>query len=114
LKESNAMSDKDEAAKKLAQAHYDLEPGIVQIFQIRDRPELEALPTAPIKLLEVNTDTCESGIIPIDFGPSPATGIPYPSVIVEVTPGELEKIRGRELSLPDGWTIEKEYPKGSL
>ena len=31
------------------------------------------------------------------FGPAPASGIPFSSIIVEVTPSELEKIRSHEL-----------------
>lgn len=106
------MSHKDEVAKKLADAHFDLEPGITRIFKLRGRPDAEALPDTPIKLLEINADTPPSGIMPLYFGPVPASGIPYPSVIVEVTPDEYEKIKVQELTLPDGWTIGEEYAKG--
>ena len=51
--------------------------------------------------------------MPLYFGPVPSSGIPYASVIVEVTPDEFERIRVQELKLPDGWTIGEEYPKGS-
>ncbi len=34
------------------------------------------------------------------------------SVIVEVTPDEFERIKLQELKLPDGWSIDEEYPKG--
>ena len=71
------------------------------------------MPTTPIKLLEVNADTAPSGVMPLHFGPAPAGGIPYPSVIVEVTPDEFERIRAHELKLPDGWTIGEEYPRKS-
>jgi hypothetical protein len=43
--------------------------------------------------------------------PVPGSGIPYPSVIVKVTPDEFERIKVQELKLPDGWTIDEEYPK---
>ena len=65
----------------------------------------------PIKLLEINIDTSPSGIMPLHFGPVPGSGIPYPSVIVEVTPDEFDRIRLQELKLPDGWTIDEEYPR---
>ena len=107
------MSDKDEVAKNLARKHYDIEPGITRIFKLRDKPEFEGLSSAPIKLLEVNVDTAPSGIMPLYFGPVPSSGIPYPSVIVEVTPDEFERIKERELALPEGWTIDEEYPRGS-
>ncbi len=107
------MSDKDEVAKKLAHKHYDIEPGITRIFKLRDKPEFEELSSTPIKLLEVNVDTAPSGIMPLYFGPVPSSGIPFPSVIVEVTPEEFERIKVHELELPEGWTIDEEYPKGN-
>jgi hypothetical protein len=45
--------------------------------------------------------------------PVPGSGIPYSSVIVEVTPDEFEKIQLQELKLRDGWAIVEEYPKGN-
>ena len=106
------MSEKDEVAKRLADKHYDIEPGITRIFKLRDKPELESLSNAPIKLLEINIDTAPSGIMPLHFGPVPGSGIPFPSVIVEVTPDEFEKIKLQEMTLPDGWSIDDEYPRG--
>jgi hypothetical protein len=110
--EGRLLANKDEVAKELARKHYDIEPGITRIFKLRDKPELEDLSGAPIKLLEVNVDTAPSGIMPLYFGPVPSSGIPYPSVILEVTPDEFERIKLQELKLPEGWTIDEEYPKG--
>jgi len=107
------VSHKFEVAKKLARKHYDIEPGITRIFKLRDKPGIESLSSTPIKLLEINVDTAPSGIMPLHFGPVPSSGIPYPSVIVEVTPAEFEKIKVHELKLPEGWTIDVEYPRGS-
>ena len=99
------MPKKDEAAKNLAKAHSDLEPGIVKVFAIQESQEQEVLESTPIKLLEVNTNTSPSGIIPIQFGPNPSFNVPYPSVIVEITPAELDLLRQNQLSLPSGWVI---------
>jgi hypothetical protein len=104
------VSERDEVAKRLAHNHYDIEPGFTRIFKLRDMAELEALSSAPIKLLEITSDTSPSGIIPLHFGAAPGGGIPYPSVIVEITPDEFDRIRLQELKLPDGWTIDDEYP----
>ena len=103
---------KDDVAKKLAYAHFDIEPGITKIFKLRERPEFESLATTPIKLLEVNTCSSSSGVMPLHFGPAPASGIPYSSVIVEVTPDEYEQIRAKALNLPEGWEIGEEIPRG--
>ena len=91
--------------------HYDIEPGITRIFNLRDKPELESLSSAPIKLLEINIDTASSDIMPLHFGAVPGGGIPYPSLIVDVVPDEFERIKLQELKLPDGWTIDEEYPR---
>src|SRR6266849_4878457 len=105
------MEDKEEVRKRLARAHYALEPGITEIFTIWGKPAYEALPSEPIKLLEVNQDTIPSGIMPLGFNPAPSSGFPFPSVIIEVTPQELERIRRRELVLPHGWTLGPLIPR---
>lgn len=105
------MVDKEEVRKKLARAHYTFEPGITQIFAIWGTPAYEALPSEPIKLLEVNQNTIPSGIMPLGFDPAPASGIPFSSIIIEVTPEELEKIQRQELALPHGWTLGPLLPR---
>lgn len=51
--------------------------------------------------------------MPLHSGPLPTHGIPYPSVIVEVTPAEFARIQSDELRLPPGWTIGEELPRPS-
>lgn len=75
------MLHKDDVAKRLADAHFDIEPGITRIFKLEGQPESEGLPDTPIKLLEVNADSPPSGILPLYFGPVPDRGIPYPSAM---------------------------------
>jgi hypothetical protein len=71
----------------------------------------EVIPTEPSKLLEVNENTVESGVMPLSFGPMPTRGINFSSTIIEVTPDELRRIQSRELRLPDGWEIREELPR---
>ena len=104
-------TDRDEAAKKLAEAHFEIEEGISHIFRIRQSVEAEVVPSEPIRLLEVNANTIPSGIMPIGFGPSLTIGVPYPSVILEVTPEEFDRITTHELSLPSGWELGPEIQK---
>jgi hypothetical protein len=101
------MTDKHEAARKLAQAHYLVEQGLVSVFRLTGPAETEA---EPIKLLEVNRDTVPTGIMPLGFDAAPDRGIPFPSIIVEVTPDEYEQIRSGALALPNGWQIGDEIP----
>ena len=85
---------------------------MTQIFRIMGSAEAEVLPNEPIKLLEVNENTIPVGIMPLGFGPAPTYGIHYPSVIVEVTPDEYERIQSKELALPHGWTVSDSSPEG--
>jgi hypothetical protein len=103
--------DKAEVARTLAQKHYEAEDGLQRIFRLSGSPELEVRPAEPIKLLEVNSNTVPSGILPVSFGPAPASGIPYSSVIVEVSPEEFAKIQNHELTLPKGWLLGEEFTK---
>ena len=52
--------------------------------------ELEVIADEPIKFLEVNAATVPTGVMPLQFGPVPASGIAFSSVIIEVTPDEFE------------------------
>ena len=105
------MLAKDEEARHLAKKHYQVEMGLTHVFRVNGAAEVEFNPDEPIKLLEVNENTVPAGIIPIRFGPSPAAGIHYPSVIVEVTPDEYEKIQSEELKLPNNWKIGDLIPR---
>lgn len=107
------MPTKDEEAMALAQKHYELEAGLTQIFRITGTAEPELRPVEPIKLLEVNENTVPSGIMPIQFRPSPASGLYYPSIILEVTPDEFQRIQNQELKLPNGWKVGDLIPKPS-
>jgi hypothetical protein len=106
-----SMPTKDEEALALAQKHYLVEAGMTQIFRITGDAAAEVRPAEPIKLLEVNENTVPSGILPIQFGPSPASGLHYSSVILEVTPDEYRKIQSEELRLPHGWRVGDPIPR---
>ena len=105
------MPTKDEEAKELAEKHYQVEAGLTHVIRISGSAEVEFRPNEPIKLLEVNENTVPSGIMPIQFGPSPASGFHYPSVIVEVTPDEFAKIQTGELRLPNDWRLGETIPR---
>jgi hypothetical protein len=98
-------------ARELAKKHYEVEAGLTQVFLITGRAEAEATRVEPIKLPEVNKNTAPSGVMPLHFGPAPASGIPFPSIIIEVTPDEFRKIQSHELMLPEGWEIGEELPR---
>jgi len=98
---------RDESASELAKKHFQVEPGLTRVIPFSGSQTFE-LPTAePIKLLEVNTNTVPTGIMPLGFGPAPEAGIRLPSVIIEVTPDEFEKIEAKEMPLPKGWEFRQ-------
>ncbi len=107
------MPTKDEEARALAWKHYQIETGLTHVFRISGSADVEVRSNEPIKLLEVNENTVPSGIMPIQFGPSPASGLSYPSIIVEVTPDEFRRIQDRQLELPHGWTVGDPIPRPS-
>ena len=83
-----------------------------RIFKLLDKPKLEGCRAHRSSFLK-STSIQLSGIMPLYFGPVPSSGIPYPSVIVEVTPDEFERIKVKELELPNGWAIAEEYANGT-
>lgn len=97
------MPDKNEVAALLARAHSETEPAILEIIRLVGDAENEN--AEPIKLLEVNPATSPSGILPIAFSPDPPSGVPYPSIVVEVTAAEFEEIRAGRLPLPNNWRL---------
>ncbi len=101
----------EEEAAALARAHYQVEPGLQAIYRLEgpDKNDLR------IKLLEINEQTVPSGVVPVGFPPHPASGLHYPSIVIEVTPLEYEAIQRRELELPAGWEVRDAYerPAGS-
>ncbi|HEU4408949.1 MAG TPA: hypothetical protein VFS43_27060 [Polyangiaceae bacterium] len=98
------MSDKDEVARRLIDWHFRIEPELQVIYRIVS-PNEDAT-EEPIKLLEVSGATVETGRVePFAFGP--AGDISYPSVIAEISPAEMERVRQGGLALPAGWSLER-------
>lgn len=97
------QAQRDESARELARRHYEIEPGMTHIIGCSGSTDVQIQALEPIKLLEVNTYTVPSGVLALGFGAMPSAGIHFPSVIIEVTPGEYAKIQAKEMKLPPGW-----------
>jgi hypothetical protein len=95
------MNNKNEVARRLADAYRQVEPSIVSIVRI-EGPSEES-PAEPVKLLEVNPDTPPAGIVPVSFGSDGQ--VPFASIVVEVTPEEFEMLQRHQLELPTGWRL---------
>src|SRR5262249_33095940 len=105
------MQSKDDEARILAEDHYQVEPGMLQIFRLVGNPETESRPDEPIKLLEVNEATIPTGIMPLKIDAIAAWGLRFPIIIVQITPEEFEQLQKRQLQLPNGWAIGELIPK---
>jgi hypothetical protein len=91
--------------------HYAIDSGVREIYRLVSSTDREADPTEPIKLLEVYDYALPSGIIPIHFPPHPASGLTFPTEIVQIAPEELDQLRAKDLPLPEGWELGPLYPK---
>lgn len=97
------VHEKDEVAASLIAWHFRIEPELRAVYRIIATDENAA--GEPIKLLEVNAASVETGrVVPFAFGA--AGDITYPSVVAEVTPAEMDAIRQRKIPLPAGWSLE--------
>jgi RNA polymerase subunit RPABC4/transcription elongation factor Spt4 len=106
------LRDKANTARELARRHYGIEEGLTSVFRYSSgSAKVEASPAEPIKFLEVNAATIPTSVMPLQFGPVPASGIHFPSVIIEVTPDEYRQIQAKELQLPAEWDLSEELPK---
>lgn len=98
------MPDKNAIAADLINWHFKVEPGLLKVYRVIN--DNEADPKEPIKLIEVNTHTVASfGGNFEAFGFAPTEDVPFPTLIAEVTPDELEALC-RTGRLPEGWAIE--------
>jgi hypothetical protein len=96
-----------EEAAALARAHYEVEPGLRAVYRLEGPDPNDVR----IKLLEVNEQTVATGIVPVGFPPHPASGLHFPSVVIEVTPQEYQAIEQKQLFLPDGWVVRDAYER---
>lgn len=110
-REQDVAEEKAAVARRLAETHYQADTGLQRVVRLTGDADVEVRPTEPIKLLEVNADSVPTGVMPLWFGPAPASNIPYSYVIMEVTPDEFLQIRSHELKLPKGWRLGDEFPK---
>jgi hypothetical protein len=83
------------AAKLLAGEHLAQDPGIRRVYWAPAERE--------IRLIEVS-DSIEDGrgVLPFRFTPDPPD-VPFPSVIIQLSPEDYRKLRANEIDVPDGF-----------
>ncbi|HTW93697.1 MAG TPA: hypothetical protein VMD30_02815, partial [Tepidisphaeraceae bacterium] len=85
---------------------FQLDQGITRIFRIIEANEND--PSRPVKLLEITPMTAEVGIQPVGFRADPSRRVFHSSTVVEITPGEFDRLQHGELQLPQGWELGEE------
>lgn len=85
--------------KNLARDHFALEQNLNSVIWFKDKSDKH------IRIIEVNPDTFETGKVMI-FSFGKTSELPFPLHIAEVTPEEWEKVRDREIRLPEDWNID--------
>lgn len=91
----------EDLVRRMVHDHFETEEFVERIIWFKSIAGEEE-----IHLLEVNSDTPPSGVVMmLYFGATEE--IPLPARVADVTPEEWEKIRGREISLPKGWSLNE-------
>ena len=83
------------------------DPNIVGLYYLNSKKD-----RLSVKLLEVNTDTIPTGIQPLGF--SPTKDFPYELKLITITPEEFEKVKNKELLLPNDWKINYVFKGNKL
>lgn len=85
-------------ARSLVEPHREAEPNLRRIIFYPDPEGLE------LRLLEVVDGSPSLGeAYPFRFAPDEDHGVPYPLVLVEMSPDEYDAVRNGQLALPAGW-----------
>ena len=97
--------DRDEQARwRAAIQHLKTDPGTRMIYY-----PPAACPAKEIRLLEINYMMAErenDAFEPIDFGVQIGRDDGHTLMVLDVTPSQWERIHGKELQLPDGWSLD--------
>jgi hypothetical protein len=102
--------DRDALAQWYATQHLQTDPGIRAVYYLpanSDEREIRFVEVNEL-LAERNGDRLE----PIDFGVDRGTELEHTLFILDVTPGQWERIRNSSLALPSGWSLTGAVPLG--
>ena len=92
------MKSVDEVARILARAHRKADPETQQIYMVEDPAGAE------VRLVEVSGSVGNTGaVMPFRFSARPDLDVPYPSVVILLSPQEKALLDTHELELPSAW-----------
>lgn len=100
------MRTKAETAQIVADIYFQIDQGTRRVFRVIGGDE--ANEEKPVRLLEVNDITPEAGIMPLGIPAAPDLDVHYSTIIIEISPGEFERLQRGELVLPHGWKLGEE------
>jgi hypothetical protein len=98
-------------ARTYAKSHLETDPAIRSIYYLpTDAPQRE------IRFVEVNeliADRGDQWLEPIEFGIDTGSDCEHRLLVLDVTPGQWDRIRQSQLALPAGWSLDKavRFPK---
>lgn len=96
--------DRDAVAHWYATQHLNTDPGIRSVYYLPvNAPERE------VRFIEVNellADRNDNTLEPIDFGVDSGMESEHKLFVLDVTPGQWDRIRQSSLPLPRGWSLE--------
>lgn len=97
------MKTVPEVAEELAKAHVEDDPKTTDVYFVEGVND-------EVRLVEV-TGSLGSGrpaeVLPFRFQAQPEQGVPYPSVVVLLSPSDWEAVEKDEVKLPPGWERTK-------
>lgn len=96
------MKTRRQVAIELTKSHISASSAIQNVIRCDTENNNES---SPILLLEITEDTIPVGVLPIIFAPTQE--FPYPVSILVLTPGEFDKLKTGDLSLPVGWQFDE-------
>jgi len=101
---STTQFSRDSMANWYAKQHLKTDPGIRSVYYLpTDAPDRE------IRFLEINelvADRYDDTLEPIEFGVDTGMESEHKLFVLDVTPGQWDRIRQASLALPQDWSLE--------
>jgi len=97
------MKTVPEVAEELAKAHVEDDPKTTQVYFVEGIDD-------EVRLVEVSGSLGSGApgeVLPVRFSAQPEAGVPYPSVVVLLSPSEWDAVEKDTLKLPPGWDRAK-------
>jgi hypothetical protein len=94
-----AMKTVPEVAEEFAKAHKEDDPQTTDVYFVEGVDD-------EVRLVEVSGSLANGGpgeVLPFRFTAQPAEGVPFPSVVVLLSPSEWDAVAHDKLKLPAGW-----------